>query len=137
MRAAGIAALLMALCGASSAEEFDCDSVVGEPPVSLDIATRFADGEQKVVRAAFQIEGDIGYATDATEPTSLATVADALVTSETLRLNFHYRDANYDGDVATVHLVTLSNGAYSMTAGVLNVVGGGLWTMLCSVSYAG
>jgi hypothetical protein len=131
------AAALAASATTASAESYDCRSLSGEPPVTLSFTTRHADGGYAVIAAEFQIEDDIGYSTTATEPTSLATVSGVEIASETVAFRFHYTDASYDGDVATVRVATLSEGAYSLTAGVLQVSGGGLWAVQCEVDYEG
>jgi hypothetical protein len=129
-----IAALaLAASVGAALAETYSCRSLDGETPVTLDFTTSYSNGAYAVDSAAFQIEDDLGYSTTAIEPTSLATLTGADVSSESLRFSFHYQDADYDGDVATVHVVTLSEGANALTAGVLQVVGGGLWSIRCDI----
>ena len=38
-------------------------------------------------------------------------------------------------DVAELYVVTLSEGAHSLTAGVLQIGGGGLWPIQCDVAY--
>jgi hypothetical protein len=137
-----LAALILAgLCGATSAAEYDCRSVAGETPaylelpVHLTVQTTYSSEAGVAISAGFQIEGDIGYSTTATEPDSLATVTRVVTDGNQLRFSMHYANEHYDGDVATVHLVTLSEGAHAMTGGVLHVVGGGLWTVHCIVTY--
>jgi len=127
----------LTLPGSAIADEYACRSLEGESPVTLDFALRSASDAYSVTSAAFQIEGDIGYSTVASEPTALATVTGVEATSEDVRFSLHYTDANYDGDVATVHVVTLADGAQILTAGVLRVVGGGLWPVRCEIDYEG
>ena len=38
---------------------------------------------------------------------------------------------------ASVHLITMSEGAHELTGGVLHVVAGGLWIVACDVDHAG
>ncbi len=138
LRALIATAALLAGAGAASAETYACRSVSGEPPATLDFSIRHSSGAWAVMSAAFQIEDDIGYSTTAAEPTSLATVTGVEIGSaEDVAFKFHYTDADYDGDVASVHVVTLSEGARSLTAGVLAVVGGGLWAVQCDLDYEG
>jgi hypothetical protein len=137
-RALIAAAALLAFTGTASAETFACRSVSGEPPVNLDFALRYSSDGFTVISAAFQIEGDIGYSTTATEPTSLATIAHAPISAaEDVAFRFHYTDAEYDGDVASVRIVSLSEGMDIKAAGVIAVVGGGAWALECDLSYEG
>lgn len=137
-RALIAAAALLLSAGTASAERYACHSLAGEPSASLDFTIRHSSGAWAVMSAAFQIEGDIGYSTDATEPTSLAMVNDVEIGSaEDVAFKLHYTADDYDGDVASVHMVTLSEGAHSLTAGVLQVTGGGLWAMECDLDYEG
>lgn len=127
---AGVA--LLAATGAASAESFTCRSLSGDPPVLLD----FGVADRAISSASFQIEDDMGYSTTADEPTSLATISGAEIGGAgDVAFKFHYADASYDGDVASVHVVTLSEGAFSKTAGVLQVSGGGVWAIECDVDY--
>jgi hypothetical protein len=138
LRAVVAAAVLLASASAASAETYACHSVSGEPPVTLDFRIRHSSGAWAVMSAAFQIEDDIGYSTDATEPTSLATVTKVEITSAAdVAFKLHYTADDYDGDVASLHVVTLTEGAHSLTAGVLQVTGGGLWAMECDLDYEG
>lgn len=121
----------------AAADEYSCRSVGGEGAVAMDFSLRYSGGAYAVTGAGFQIEGDIGYSTSATEPTSLATVTGVEADGDHVRFSLHYTDAKYDGDIATVHVATLSEGAYAMTAGVLRVVGGGLWPIQCDIDHEG
>jgi hypothetical protein len=136
-RALIAAAALLASATTASAEAYDCRSLSGEPPATLSFTTRHSSGAYAVMAAEFQIEDDLGYSTTAAEPTSLATISGVEIDSENVMFRFHYSDAGYDGDVATVHVVTLSEGEHDLTAGVLQVSGGGLWAVQCEVDYAG
>ena len=121
----------------AAADEYSCRSIGGEGAVTVEFSFRISSGAYAVASAGFQIEGDIGYSTSATEPTSLATVTGVEGDDEHFRFSLHYTDAEYDGDIATVHVATLSEGAHTLTAGVLHVVGGGLWPIQCDVDYEG
>jgi len=121
----------------ATADEYSCRSIGGEGAVTMDFALRYSGGAYDVVSAGFQIEGDIGYSTSATEPTSLATITGIEGDDEHVRFSLHYTDAAYDGDIATVHVATLSEGAHTLTAGVLHVVAGGLWPIQCEIDYEG
>lgn len=138
MRAIALSAALLCLATSMAvADEYSCRSFGGEDKVTLDFSIGHSGGAYAVLGAGFQIEGDIGYSTTATEPTSLATTSGVAVTPEEVRFSLHYTDPSYDGDVATVHVVTLSEGAHVMTAGVLHVVAGGLWPIQCDIDYEG
>ena len=131
------AVLLCLMVTVAAADEYSCRSLGGEDKVTFDFTTRYASGAHAVLGASFQIEGDIGYSTTATEPTSLATVTGVEGDGERIRFSMHYTDAQYDGDIATIHVVTLTEGAHALTAGVLHVVGGGLWPIECEIRYEG
>lgn len=136
MRPTAMAAMaLLALPGSALADEYACRSLGEEPPVTMDFSLRYSSGAYAVMSAGFQIEGDIGYSTSASEPTSLATVTGMEASQDQVRFSLHYKDADYDGDVATLHVVTLSEGVHTLTAGVLHVVGGGLWPLQCEIDY--
>ena len=137
LRALTLAVVLAASTTVARSESYDCRSLSGEPTATLSFTTRYSSGDYAVMAAEFQIEDDIGYSTTATEPTSLATLSGVEIDSGNVEFRFHYKDANYDGDVATVHVVTLSEGANSLTAGVLQVSAGGLWAVQCEVNYEG
>lgn len=138
LRAVIAAAALLLSAGAASAESYACHSLSGEPPATLDFTIRHSSGAWAVMSAKFQIEGDLGYSTTAAEPTSLATVTGVEIGSaEDVAFRLRYTADDYDGDVASIHVVTLSEGARSLTAGVLQVTGGGLWAMECDLDYEG
>jgi hypothetical protein len=136
MRRALIAiAAVTASASAASADVYNCRSV-NEPkyPVTANFELK-CDDPCFVTRADLQIEDDIGYSTTATHPSALVTITDLEVDSGRIEFNFHQHDAEYDGDVATLDVVSLSEGIYSLTGGVLQVGGGGLWTIQCDVTY--
>lgn len=128
-------ALLVATPAMAAGDIYDCTAVVGEPPVAVQIIHDYVDDKHVITRASMQVEGDIGYATDSTEPTALVTVADLVIDSGLMRMKFHYKDGTYEANVAEVALVSLSEGAYEMTGGVLSLGGGGLWTLSCTITY--
>ena len=69
------AAVLLAGCGAAAAADtYTCTSLDGDPPVTLEFTLGYSTHAYAVLSARFQIEGDIGYATDAADPRDLATV---------------------------------------------------------------
>jgi hypothetical protein len=127
---------MLAMPGAL-ADEYACKSLAGDPPVTLDFSLRYSSGAYAVMSAAFQIEGDIGYSTTATEPTDLATVTGVEISADEVRFKLHYADATYDGDIATIHVVTLAEGEHTVTAGALHVLAGGLWPVQCEINYEG
>ena len=104
IRAAIIGGLLAALAGQATAagDVYDCHAVVGEPPVAVQVIRDYVDDKHVILRASMQVEGDIGYATDSTEPTALVTVANLVVDDDVLRLKFHYTDGAYEADVAEI-----------------------------------
>jgi hypothetical protein len=137
---AGLAALA-AMPGAAVAEDYACRSVAGEmpgdPPVEIGFTLDYTDSGHAISRASFQIEGDLGYSTEATEPTSLATVTGLKVADHVIAFRLHYTGDGYDGDIATLHVVTLSEGAHWITAGAFHAVGGGLWAIKCDTPNEG
>ena len=137
IRAAIIGGLLAALAAPAMAagDTYDCHAVVGEPPVAVQVVRDYVDDKHVILRASMQVEGDIGYATDSTEPTALVTVANLVIDDGVVRMKFHYKDGTYEADVAEIALITLSEGAYDMTGGVLSLGGGGLWTLSCTITY--
>jgi hypothetical protein len=129
------AAALAVPAGAALADDYACHSVASDeeqaPPVQISFTLVYSSHAYAVTKAAFQIEGDIGYSTTATEPTSLATVTGVVVENDFIEFSLHYSDSGYDGDVAKLHVVTLSEGAHYITAGAFHAVGGGLYAVVC------
>lgn len=133
-----IPAAFFALVGGTAAgEEHTCHSLEGDPPATVRYDLRYSSGAYAVTSARFKIEGDIGYSTAADDPRDLATITAVEASGNELEFSFHYQDMNYDGDVARVHVVTLFEGVYGLTAGVLQVTGGGLWPIACEAADAG
>lgn len=128
-----IAAAAVALsAGTAAAETYTCRTLnETDFPVTASFDLRYSSGAYAIMRAEFQIEGDIGYSTMATHPLDLATVTGVEADENSIAFSLHHTDPDYDGDVATLHVVTLSEGAHELTAGVLKVVGGGLWPIAC------
>jgi hypothetical protein len=138
LRATAIAMfLLLPVSGSALADAYSCRSLAGDPPVTLDFDLRYSSGTYAVTRAAFQIEDEIGYSTTAEHPQDRATVTGLEAGAEEVRFSLHYAGVNYDADIATVHVVTLAEGAHTLTAGVLHVVAGGLWPVQCDIAYEG
>ena len=129
------AVALAASAGAVTAADYSCHSVTsdekGAPPVEVSFTLTHSSGAYAVMKAAFQIENDIGYSTTATEPTSLATVTGVAVENDVIGFRLHYTGDGYDGDIARLHVVTLSEGAHALTAGAFHAVGGGLYVVVC------
>ena len=132
-----IAATLLALpAAAAAADTYDCRSLnETDFPVTASFDLDDANDAFSIPRAELQIEGDIGYSSAAEHPSNRAYATDIDVGGDAIRFNFHLNDGTYDVDVARLHVVTLSDGAYSLTAGVLQVGGGGLWPIECTVTY--
>jgi hypothetical protein len=132
-----IAAAILALpAAAAAADTYDCRSLnETDYPVTVSFDVDYADDAFSVLRAELQIEGDIGYSSTAEHPSNRALATDIEIGGDAIRFNFHLNDGEYDVDVARLHVVTLSEGAYSLTAGVLQVGGGGLWPIECTVTY--
>jgi hypothetical protein len=130
------AAVLAASVSGAAADSYACHSL-NDPkfPVTANFVLSCADDPCAVTSANLQIEGDMGYSTTATEPSALVTVTGFDADSEHIKFDFHLNDGEYDIVVATLHVVTLSEGVYSLTGGVLQVGGGGLWTIECEVVY--
>jgi hypothetical protein len=130
-----IAAALAATASAATASDYSCHSVAGDeegaPPAEVSFTLTYSSNAYAVIKAAFQIEGDIGYSTVATEPTSLATVTGVVVDDDVIEFSLHYTGDGYDGDIAKLHVVTLSEGAHAITAGAFHAVGGGLYAVVC------
>lgn len=132
-----IAAALLALpAAAAAADTYDCRSLnETDFPVTASFDLDHGDSGFTVPRAELQIEGDIGYSSTAEHPSDRAIATDIEVGGDAISFNFHLDDGTYDVDVARLHVVTLSEGAHSLTAGVLQVGGGGLWPIACSIDY--
>jgi hypothetical protein len=132
-----IAGALFACPNAAAAlDTYDCRSLSETDfPVTASFDLDYADDVFSIPRAELQIEGDIGYSSTAEHPSNRAFAADIEVGGDAVRFNFHLNDGEYDVDVARLHVVTLSEGAHSLTAGVLQVGGGGLWPIECDVTY--
>ena len=130
------AALLIATGAVHAADTYTCRSL-GETafPATASFDLDLADGVYTVPRAELLIEGDIGYSTHAGDQSGVAFVSEIDAASGALRLVFHQTYDQYDTDVATLHVVTLSEGAHSLTAGVLHIAAGGLWPIQCDVTY--
>lgn len=138
MRATAIAMLLLLpVTGSAHADAYSCRSLSGDPPVTLHFDLHYSNGAYAVTQAAFQIEDEIGYSTTAEHPQDRATVTGIEAGAEEVRFSLHYAGVSHDADVATVHVVTLVEGAHTLTAGVLHVVAGGLWPMQCDIAYEG
>jgi hypothetical protein len=126
------AAFVVLSAGTAAAETYTCRSLdETDFPVTARFDLRYSSGAYAIMRAEFQIEGDIGYSTAATHPLDLATVTGVEVDEGSIQFSLQHTDPDYDGIVATLHVVTLSEGAHELTAGVLKVVGGGLWPIAC------
>jgi hypothetical protein len=129
-------AVLVASVSGAVADTYACRSL-NDPdfPVTANFELTYIDDVFAVPSADLQIEGDMGYSTTAEHPSNRAFVTDLEVGNEAIKFNFHLNDGQYDVDVARLHVVTLSEGVYSHTGGVLQVGGGGLWTIQCDVVY--
>jgi hypothetical protein len=131
-------AALAATASAATASDYSCHSVASDekaaPPVEVSFTLGHSSNAYAVMKAAFQIEGDIGYSTEATEQTSLATVTGVVVENDVIEFSLHYTGGGYDGDIAKLHVVTLSEGAHAITAGAFHAVGGGLYAVVCDSS---
>ncbi len=134
-----IAAAAVALsAGTAAAETYTCRTLnETDFPVTASFDLRYSSGAYAVMSAEFQIEGDIGYSTTATHPLDLATVTGVAVDEGSIKFSLQHTDPDYDGNVATLHVVTLTEGTHALTAGVLKVVGGGLWPIVCDTSESG
>jgi hypothetical protein len=122
--------------GAAAAEEYRCHSVAGEPAVTFEATTRHSSGAWAVMSAKFQIEGDIGYSTDAEDPRDQAAVNHVDIDDD--EVAFDLEAGEVGGPLAaSVHLVTMFEGAHELTGGLLHVVAGGLWIVQCDVDHAG
>ena len=132
------AVALAATAGAATASDYSCHSVASDekaaPPVEVSFTLSHSSNAYAVMKAAFQIEDDIGYSTVAIEPTSLATVTGVVVENDVIEFSLHYTGDGYDGDIAKLHVVTLSEGAHAITAGAFHAVGGGLYAVVCDSS---
>ena len=130
------AALLACPAAATAADTYDCRSLnETDFPVTASFDLEYADDAFSIPRAELQIEGDIGYSSTAEHPSNRAFATGIEIGGDAIKFNFHLDDGEYDVDVARLHVVTLSEGAYSLTAGVLQVGGGGLWPIECAVTY--
>src|SRR6218665_3015312 len=87
-------AVLAALHGVAIADDYTCRSLAGEmpadPPVEIGFTLDHSDGAPVISRADFQIEGDLGYSTEAIEPTSLATITGLKVADDVIEFRLHY-----------------------------------------------
>src|SRR5690606_21505871 len=107
-------------------------SLDGEPPTSLDFTIRHSSGAWAVMSAAFQVEGEAGYSTMTTARAGLAMVTGVEIASAAdVAFQLQAGGQGDGGDVASIHVVTLSQGEASLTAGVLQVTGGGFWPIQC------
>ena len=131
-----IAALLTTTGAASAADTYTCRSLnETDFPVTASFDLRHGDSGYSVPRAEMQIEGDMGYSTTPDHPSNGAFVSEIDVDDGSIRLVFHQTYDGYDVDVAELHVVTLSEGVYELTAGVLQIGGGGLWAIQCDIAY--
>jgi hypothetical protein len=137
MRANLLIATFLATTGAAAAADtYTCRSVnETDFPVTVSFDLEHGDNGYSVPRAQMQIEGDIGYSTTPDHPSNGAFVSEIDVGNGSIRLVFHQTYDEYDVDVAELHVVTLSEGAYDLTAGVLQIGGGGLWPIQCDVAF--
>jgi hypothetical protein len=132
-----IAAVLTTTGGAPAADTYTCRSLdETDFPVTASFDLEHGDDDGYTVpRAQMQIEGDMGYSTTPDHPGNGAFVSVIEVGNGSIRLVFHQTYDEYDVDVAELHVVTLSEGVYDLTAGVLQIGGGGLWPIQCDIAY--
>lgn len=131
-----IAALILTTGAAKAADTYDCRSLnATDFPVTASFDLEHTDNGVTVPRAQMQIEGDMGYSTTPDHPSNRAFVSEIDVDDGSIRLVFHQTYDGYDVDVAELHVVTLSEGVYDLTAGVLQIGGGGLWPIQCDITY--
>ena len=137
MRADILIATLLATTGAAAAADtYTCRSLnETDFPATASFDLERDDSGYTVPRAQMQIEDDIGYSTAPDHPSNGAFVSEIEVGNSSIRLVFHQTYDEYDVDVAELYVVTLSEGAHSLTAGVLQIGGGGLWPIQCDVAY--
>jgi hypothetical protein len=127
--------LVSTLATPAAAETYRCSSLAGEPAVTFEATTRHSSGAWAVISAGFQIEGDIGYATDADDPRDRAAVNHVEIDDD--EVAFDLEAGEVGGPLAaSIHLVTMSEGAHELTGGLLRVVAGGLWIVQCDVDHA-
>jgi hypothetical protein len=131
-----ITALLTTTGAASAADTYTCRSLnKTDFPVTASFDLEHGDSGTTVPRAQMQIEGDMGYSTTPDHPSNGAFVSEIEIGNGSVRLVFHQTYNEYDVDVAELHVVTLSEGVYDLTAGVLQIGGGGLWAIQCDITY--
>jgi hypothetical protein len=120
----------------AAAESYRCTSLAGAPAVTFAATTRHSSGAWAVISAKVQIEGDISYSTDAQDPRDRAAVDHVEIDDD--EVAFDLEAGQVGGPLAaSVHLLTVSEGAHELTGGVLHVVAGGLWVVQCDVDHAG
>lgn len=141
-RFAPMAALLAcAWCGgALAADRYACESLEGDPPATADFTLNYSSGAYAILVAAFQIEDDIGYSTEAADIRDRALVSgvDVSAGAEDVRFELLAAENGYGSrPIARLHVVTLSEGVHVLTAGALQVAGGGLWAIRCDIDYGG
>jgi hypothetical protein len=131
-----IAAFLATTGAATAADTYTCRSLnETDVPVTASFDLEHGDSGYTVPRAQMQIEGDMGYSTTPDHPSNGAFVSEIDVGNGSIRLVLHQTYDEYDVDVAELHVVTLSEGVYDLTAGVLQIGGGGLWAIQCDIAY--
>jgi hypothetical protein len=131
-----IAAFLATTGAAAAADTYTCSSLdESDFQVTASFDLQHGDDGYTVPRAEMQIEGDMGYSTTPDHPGNGAFVSEIEVGHGSIRLVFHQTYDEYDVDVAELHVVTLSEGVYDLTAGVLQIGGGGLWPIQCDIAY--
>lgn len=121
----------------AAAGTFTCADPTGE--VTLEIFQTY-DGKANafdVASAKFQIVDDLGY-TSEDDPSNGGTVTlvNKAVDPWMMNFDFHLVAPDYDNDIASVRLVTLSEGNAIATGGVLRVVAGGVWPVACTETEA-
>jgi hypothetical protein len=136
-RALAILAILLAGSGAASAaDRYACASLAGDPGVTADFTLSYSSRAYAVLGAGFRIEDEIGYSTEASDPRDRALVSavDVSTGAEDISFSLLAAEGGYaSSPVARLHVVTLPEGAHMLTAGVLQVTGGGLWPIRCDV----
>jgi hypothetical protein len=132
--ALGAAVLLLLPAPAAAADTYACRSLQGDPPATFGFTLSHSSDAYAILGASLEVEGGVGYATAPAGTAEEALVDEVAVAPEAAAIGFALlrAEAGYGSDpVARIRLVTLSTDTHTMTAGVLQVTGGGLWPMLC------
>jgi hypothetical protein len=128
---------IFASSGDARAETYTCHSLVEESAELSFSIDRDADGVESIAKLDVLVADEFGYSTSPETPLGdRARVASLSTDNSVVRFQLFTVDPQYDYPIGEVGLVTLNEGAAQVvTAGVLQLGGGGVWPIQCEIDY--